>query len=98
MLPFSAGASMYPVYLRGEAYLRLKQWDNAAAEFQKIIDHRGLVWNFPLGSLAHLQLARARANSDPAAARAAYRRFFDLWESADTPILSQAKKEYARIQ
>ena len=98
VLPFSAGASMYPAYLRGEAYLRLKQWDNAAAEFQKIIDHRGLVWNFPLGSLAYLQLARARTNSDPAAARAAYQRFFDLWQKADAPIFSQARKEYARIK
>jgi ATP/maltotriose-dependent transcriptional regulator MalT len=59
VLPFSAGASMYPVYLRGEAYLRLKKWGDASAEFQKIIDQRGLVWNFPLGSRSYLQLARA---------------------------------------
>jgi eukaryotic-like serine/threonine-protein kinase len=98
VLPFSAGASMYPVYLRGEAYLRLRQWEGAATEFQKIIDHRGLIWNFPLGSLAYLQLARARTKSDPANARAAYRQFFDLWESADAPIFTQAKKEYACIQ
>ena len=98
VLPFSAGASMYPVYLRGEAYLRLKQSNNAAAEFQKIVDHHGLVWNFPLGSLAYLQLARARADSDPAAARAAYQHFLDLWRNADTPIFSQAKNEYALLQ
>jgi eukaryotic-like serine/threonine-protein kinase len=98
VLPFSAGASMYPVYLRGEAYLRLKQWQSAAAEFQKIIDHRGLVWNFPLASLAYLELARARTNSDPPAARAAYQQFLNLWQSADAPIFSQAKREYARIQ
>jgi tetratricopeptide (TPR) repeat protein len=98
VLPFSAGASMYPVYLRGEAYLRVKQWGRAAVEFQHIIDHRGLVWNFPLGSLAYLQLARAQANSDPAAARATYQRFFDLWQTADDPTLTRAKKEFARIQ
>ncbi len=97
VLPFSAGASMYPVYLRGEAYLKLKQWDHAAAEFQKIVEHRGLVWNFPLASLAYIELARARINSDPAAARAAYRQFLDLWEGADAPIYSQAKREYAGI-
>ncbi len=98
VLPFSAGASMYPVYLRGEAYLRLKQDDKAAVEFQKIIDHRGLVWNFPLSSLAYLELARARINSDPTAARAAYQQFLNLWQSADAPIWSEAKKEYARLQ
>ena len=97
VLPFSAGASMYPVYLRGEAYLQLKKWGDAAAEFQKIIDHRGLVWNFPLGSLSYLQLAEARAKSDPSAARTAYEHFFDLWRNADAPLLTQAKKDYARI-
>ena len=95
--PFSAGASMYPVYLRGEAYLRLKRWGNAAGEFRKIIDHRGLVW-FPLDSLAHLQLARAQANLNPTAARDAYQHFLELWQDADVPILSQAKREYARLQ
>jgi len=89
---------MYPVYLRGVAYLQLKQWEPAGAEFQKIIDHRGLVWNFPLGSLAYLQLGRARANSDPRAARAAYQHFLDLWQSADAPLLSKAKKEYAQFE
>lgn len=88
---------MYPVYLRGEAYLRLKKWEDAAAEFQKIIDHRGLVWNFPLGSLSYLQLAEARAKSDPSAARTAYEHFFDLWRNADAPLLTQAKRDYARI-
>jgi tetratricopeptide (TPR) repeat protein len=98
VLPFSAGASMYPVYLRGEAYLRLKQWDKAAAEFKNIIDHRGLVWNFPLSSLAYLQLARSQANVDPVAARATYERLFDLWQNSDNPTFAQAKKEFARLQ
>ncbi len=97
VLPFSAGASMYPVYLRGEAYLRLKQWSNAAAEFQKIIDHRGLVWNFPLGALAYLQLARAQTNSSPAAARTTYSRFLDLWQNADAPILLHVQRESTRV-
>ncbi|HEX8813604.1 MAG TPA: hypothetical protein VF742_16580 [Terracidiphilus sp.] len=98
VLPFSAGASMYPIYLRGEAYLQLKQWANATAEFQKIIDHRGLVWNFHLSSLSYLQLARALANSDPATARDAYQRFLGLWQNADAPLFLKAKREYTRIQ
>jgi serine/threonine protein kinase len=98
VLPFSAGASMYPVYLRGEAYLRLKRSGDAAAEFQKIIDHRGLVWNFPLGSLAYLEFARASAHSDPAGARAAYQHFLDLWQNADAPISSEAEREFAHFQ
>ena len=98
VLPFSAGASMYPVYMRGEAYLQLKQWTKAAAEFQKIIDHHGLVWNFPLASLAYLQLARAQTSLDRVAARATYEHFLDLWQNADAPIFSAAKQEYARIQ
>ena len=91
---------MYPVYLRGLACLQMKQWSNAAAEFQSIIDHRGLVWNFPLGALAQLQLARSLISSDPAAARNAYRDFFTLWQDADSniPILSQAKSEYSRLK
>jgi serine/threonine protein kinase len=100
ILPFTNGATMYPVYLRGLARLQMKQWSNAAAEFQSIIDHRGLVWNFPLGALAQLQLARSLISSDPAAARNAYRDFFTLWQDADSniPILSQAKSEYSRLK
>jgi tetratricopeptide (TPR) repeat protein len=100
ILPFTNGATMYPVYLRGLALLQMKQWSNASAEFQKIIDHRGLVWNFSLGALAHLQLARSSTSSDPAAARNAYRDFFTLWQDADStvPVLSQAKNEYSRLK
>jgi len=97
VLPFSTGASMYAVYLRGESYLRLKQWNDAAGEFQKIINHRGLVWNFPLGSLAHLELARAEAHANPTAARSEYRQFLDVWDKADAPLLAQAKIELARL-
>jgi len=100
ILPFTNGATMYPVYLRGLALLQMKQWSNASAEFQKIIDHRGLVWNFSLGALAHLQLARSSTSSDPAAARNAYRDFFTLWQDADStvPVLSQARSESSRLK
>jgi serine/threonine protein kinase/Tfp pilus assembly protein PilF len=99
--PFTAGATMYPVYLRGLAYIATRQWKEAATEFQNIIDHRGLVWNFPLGALAHLQLARAISFSgDTERAKGAYDRFFSLWQEADTniPILQEARRERAAIQ
>lgn len=90
-----------PVYVRGEAYLMLHDGNRAAAEFQKFIDHRGLVVNFPWGALARLGLARAYAmQGDTAKARTAYRDFLTLWKDADTdvPILKQAKAEYAQLQ
>jgi serine/threonine protein kinase/Flp pilus assembly protein TadD len=106
--PFSAG-TMYPVYLRGQAYLTLAQitrtnYENgqhAAAEFQKLLDHPGVIMNFPLSALSHLGLGRARALSgDKAGARTAYQDFFALWKNADSdiPILKQAKTEYAKLQ
>jgi eukaryotic-like serine/threonine-protein kinase len=100
ILPFTNGATMYPVYLRGQAFLRMKQWREAAAEFQKIVNHKGLIWNFPLAALAHLQLARASASFDPAAARMAYRDFIVLWQDADSevPVFSQARRESARLK
>jgi eukaryotic-like serine/threonine-protein kinase len=94
--------SFYPVYVRGEAYLAGHQeTDAAAAEFQKILDHRGVVFNEPIGALAHLGLARAYARKgDPVKARVAYNDFFTLWKDADPdiPILKQAKGEYAKLQ
>ena len=90
-----------PVYLRGEAYLMLHDGNRAAAEFQKFIDHRGLVVNFPWGALARLGLARAYAmQGDTAKAKAAYQDFLTLWKDADpdVPILKQAKAEYAKLQ
>jgi hypothetical protein len=95
------GATMHPTYLRGLAYLASRQGTNAAAEFQKIIEHRGLVGNCPLGALAHLGLGRAYALAgDTAKARAAYNDFLTLWKDADPdiPILKQAKAEYAKLQ
>jgi eukaryotic-like serine/threonine-protein kinase len=93
--------SLYPVYVRGQAYLQLHQGNEAAAEFQKFIDYRGIVFNFPLGALAHLGLARAYTLSgDTTRARTAYQDFFALWKNADPdiPILIEAKTEYAKLQ
>jgi len=102
---------LYPVYVRGEAYLAAGQGSAAAAEFQKIIDHSGIVWNCWTGALAHLGVARANAlqsrtsqGADADAARvralAAYKDFLALWKDADPdiPILKQAKAEYAKLQ
>jgi tetratricopeptide (TPR) repeat protein len=97
--PFQVGM-LYPVYLRGQAYLLARQGKEAAVEFQKIVDHRGIVLNFPLGALAHVGLGRAYAlQGDVAKARTAYQDFFTLWKDADSdiPILQQARAEYARL-
>ena len=101
---------LYNVYLRGEAYLAAGQSNAAAGEFQKVVDHNGLVWNCWPGALARLGLARANAlqarssqGADADAARvralAAYKDFLDLWKDADPeiPILKQAKAEYAKL-
>jgi serine/threonine protein kinase/predicted Zn-dependent protease len=93
--------TLYPVYVHGQAYLRAANGAAAAEEFQKIIDHRGIVLNFPLGALAHVGLARAYALAgDTAKAKAAYQDFFALWKDADPeiPILKDAKAEYAKLQ
>jgi tetratricopeptide (TPR) repeat protein len=98
--PFAAG-TMYPAYLRGQAYLSAHKGADAATEFQKIIDHPGVIVNFPLAALAHLGVARARnLSGDIAGARTAYQDFFALWKDADPdiPILKQAKVEYAKLQ
>jgi tetratricopeptide (TPR) repeat protein/predicted Ser/Thr protein kinase len=98
--PFAAG-TMYPAYLRGQAYLSAGKGTEAAAEFQKLIEHPGVVVNFPLGALAHLGLARAHALSgDAGAARTAYQDFFALWKDADPdiPVLKQAKSEYEKLK
>jgi len=90
-----------PVYIRGEAYLMLHDGHAAAAEFQKFIEHRGLVGNFPWGAIARLGLARAYALlGDTAEAKSAYQDFLTLWKDADrdTPILKDAKDEYAKLQ
>jgi hypothetical protein len=93
--------SLYPVYVRGEAYLAAHKGSEAAAEFQKIIDHRGIVLNEPIGALAHLQLGRAYAmQGDTVKAKTAYQDFLTLWKDADPdiPILKEAKAEYSKLQ
>ena len=93
--------NMFPVYLRGEAYLAQKKGDLAARQFQNFLDHRGIYLNFVLGSLARLGLGRAYAlQGDTNKARTAYQDFFALWKDADPdiPILKQAKAEYARLR
>jgi len=94
------GSTMYPAYIRGLAYLSQKNGPAATTEFQKFLDHSGIVQNFLLGSLARLQLVRAYAvSSDNAKAKATYQDFLTLWKDADTdlPILKQAKAEYAKL-
>jgi len=93
--------AVYPVYFRGQAYLAAKNGAAAAGEFQKILDHSGVVGNEPIGALAHLGLGRAYALSgDSAKAKTAYQDFFSLWKNADpdVPILKEAKAEYAKLQ
>jgi eukaryotic-like serine/threonine-protein kinase len=98
---FAFFGALYPVYLRGQAYLAAHQGAEAAREFQKIVDHPGITIGDAFSVLAHLGLARAYAVSgDTAKARAAYNDFFNLWKDADSeiPILKQAKAEYAKLQ
>ncbi len=110
-IPFVNNLScLYPAYIRGEAYLAAGQGNAAADEFQKILDHSGLVWNCWTGALARLGMARANAlqwrttqGADPAVqarALAAYKDFLTLWRDADPdiPILMQAKAEYAKLR
>ena len=94
-------SGLYPVYIRGLAFLTARNGAAAAREFQKIIDHRSIVLNLPLGALAHLQLGRAYVLSgNTAKARTAYQDFFNVWKDADLdiPILKEAKAEYAKLQ
>jgi len=111
-IPFVTNHScLYPTYVRGEAYLAAAQGTPAAAEFQKILDHSGIVWNCWTGALAYLGVGRANAlqartstgaDADAARVRAlgAYKHFLNLWKDADSeiPILKEAQAEYARLQ
>jgi len=111
-IPFVNNAScLYPTYVRAEAYLAAGQGNAAAAEFQKILDHSGIVWNCWTGALAHLGVARANAfqsrtlqGADAEAARvravASYKDFLNLWKDADPdiPILTEPKAEYVKLQ
>jgi eukaryotic-like serine/threonine-protein kinase len=94
-------AILIPAYLRGEAYLALRDGNSAALEFQKFLDHRGLVGNFAWGALAQLQLARAYVLSgDKPKAKNAYQNFLALWKDADSdlPVLKEAKAEYTNLR
>jgi eukaryotic-like serine/threonine-protein kinase len=112
VIPFVVnGSCLYPTYIRGEAYLAAGEGSAAASEFQKILDHSGIVWNCWTGALAHLGVARANAleskslegaEADAARARAlaAYKDFLELWKDADpnVPVYKAAKAEYAKLQ
>jgi serine/threonine protein kinase/tetratricopeptide (TPR) repeat protein len=91
---------LHSAYVRGEAFVEAHRYAEAAAEFQKILDHRGIVGADPIGALAHLQLGRAFALSgDKSKAKAAYEAFLALWKDADPaiPVLKSAKAEYDRL-
>jgi tetratricopeptide (TPR) repeat protein len=95
------GALLYPIYVRGEAYLSMGRGGEAAREFQKFLDNRSVVQNCPLGALAHLGLGRAyMLQGDTVKARVAYQDFFALWKDADpdVPVLVAAKAEYAKLK
>jgi tetratricopeptide (TPR) repeat protein len=99
--PPPVSGTLYPVYVRGQAHLLLGHGSEAAAEFQKFLDHRGVVLNFPFGALAHLGLARAYVlQGEAAKARTAYQDFFGLWKDADPGIsvLIAARSEYAKLK
>jgi hypothetical protein len=106
--PYELGAppqfqlgTLYPAYIRGQAQLMAHNGAAADAEFQKFLDHRGIVLNFPLGALAHLGLGRAYAMAgNTAKAKSAYQDFLTLWKDADPdiPILKEAKAEYEKLQ
>jgi eukaryotic-like serine/threonine-protein kinase len=103
-IPFELGSSsigyLYPAYLRGEAYLRAGQGQQAAAEYNKVLGHPGIMLNFVTGALTHLQLARSQAmNGDYGGARKSYQDFLVVWKEADAgiPILEAAKAEYQHL-
>ena len=97
---FGKFGGLYTAYVRGEAYFAAGRGLEAAAEFQKVVDHRGVVLADPIGALAHLQLGRAYTiQGDMAKAKKAYQRFLTLWKDADAdlPVLKQARAEYAKL-
>jgi len=99
-ITYTLGGTLYPAYVRGEAYLQAGRPLEAITEFRKVLDSRGLVSNAIVGALSHLQLARAKAlNADRAGAREAYDQFFALWHDADpdVPVLRSARNEFAKL-
>ena len=97
---FARFGGLYTAYVRGQAYFAAGRGQEAAAEFQKVLDHRGVVLADPIGALAHLQLGRAYSvQGDIAKAKSAYQRFLTLWKDADAdlPVLKRARAEYAKL-
>jgi eukaryotic-like serine/threonine-protein kinase len=97
---FGKFGGLYPVYVRGQAYLKAGRGREAAAEFQKVLDHRGIVLADPIGTVAYVQLGRAFVLSgETETARSAYQGFFSLWKDADVdlPVLTEARAEYAKL-
>jgi eukaryotic-like serine/threonine-protein kinase len=93
--------ALYPIYVRGEGYLAARRGSEAVAEFQEILDHRGIVISDPVGAVARLELARAHMLlGDKSRAGQAYRDFLFLWKNADpdVPILKQAQAEYSHLK
>jgi tetratricopeptide (TPR) repeat protein len=98
---FAKFGGLYPAYIRRESYLAAGRGEEAAVEFQKVLNHRGIVFADPIGALAHLQLGRAYvASGNMAKAKNAYQDFLALWKDADEdiPVLKQARAEYARLR
>jgi hypothetical protein len=99
--PSLSAATIYPACVRGYAHLGAGDGTRAALEFQKLVDHPGMVLNFPLAPLARLGRARAYARSgDPVKARAAYLDFLQFWREADpgSSVVKEARQEYAKLQ
>jgi eukaryotic-like serine/threonine-protein kinase len=99
--PMQTAGTLYPAYVRGQAYLLAHNSVSAADEFRKVLDHRSIVMNVLTGVLSHLQLGRAYLmQEDSAKAKSAYKDFVTLWKDADPdiPILKQAKAEYSKLQ
>jgi tetratricopeptide (TPR) repeat protein len=97
---FGKFGGLYPAYIRGESYLAAGRGQEAVAEFQKVLNHRGIVLADPVGALAHLELGRAYALSgDNPKAKVAYEQFFALWNHVDEdlPVLKRAKEQYAKL-
>ena len=97
---FGRFGGLYPAYIRGKAYLAAGRGQEAAAEFQKVLNHRGIVSADPIGALAHLQLGRAYVVSgDKTKAKSAHQDFLALWKDADPdiPVLKQASAEFAKL-
>ena len=97
---FAKFGGLYPAYVRGLAYLQAGRGREAATEFQKVLDHRGIVLADPISSLAHIQLGRAFVTSgDVAKAKNSYQDFLTLWNNADAdiPVLQEARAEFAKL-